>query len=196
MSSYDRLPTETAKSYNAFVIYRNMGVSRSLDQVATEIYGAETVQKRSRNRSQIAAWSRQNNWVERCKDFDRDEEILERDRLRRSNQAEHDKKLELFRQQHEAIGMGLLHLAAQLLAAMTEYTAPVRAKLMAAKTARDAGVPLDPTYELDKNDHDVMQNIPNSIKGIAAFATMGGGLAADGLLVRQLMAHLKDNEGG
>ena len=184
-ASYDRQPTETPKAYTAFTMYRNMGVTRSLDKVAAEIYTVVSPQKRRRNIRQIETWSSQWDWVDRCRDFDRDEELLRRERQRQRDVEEYDRKLELFRQQNESVGMGLLDLAAQLLDAMTDYTAPVRSKLKAIKDAKLQGKPINPSLELNKSDHDVMQNIPNSIRGIAAFATIGGDLAADGLLIRQ-----------
>jgi hypothetical protein len=48
--------------------------------------------------------------------------------------------------------------------------------------------------ELDRTSQEIMRNILTSIKGIAAFAQMGGDLAADGLLVRQLLQHIQDSE--
>ena len=52
--SYNRQDGETSKAYQAFTIYRNMGVSRSLDRTAVEFYSTpETPQKRPRNIAQI-----------------------------------------------------------------------------------------------------------------------------------------------
>ena len=194
MSSYDRIDGETPKAYHAFTLYRGMGANRSLDRVAVEFYTVDLPQKCRRNIRQIETWSSHWGWVDRCKDFDRDEELIRREQQRQRDVEEYDSKLELFRQQNESVGMGLLDLAAQLLDAMTDYTAPVRSKLRAIKDAKLQGEPIDPSLELNKSDHDVMQNIPNSIRGIAAFASIGGDLAADGLLVRQLLAQLQGNQ--
>jgi hypothetical protein len=47
---------------------------------------------------------------------------------------------------------------------------------------------------LDKRDLDLFLAIPTSIKAIAGFCLQGSNLAADGLLICQLMEKLKEAE--
>ena len=182
-ASYDRQPTETSKAYAGFTIYRNMGVSRSLDRVAAEIYDPETTQKRPRNKSQISAWSHQWNWVERCRDWDKDEELLRRDRQREIDIADHDQKLERYRAQCEGVGFGLMEMGAKFVDLAHLILNPIQTKL------REGG-------RLDPIEMSVFVSLCTAMKSAAAFTAGGSNLAADGLLVRQLMAHLKEGEGG
>jgi hypothetical protein len=120
------------------------------------------------------------------KDFDRDEETILRDRSRRSNIEEHDRQLEQFRQNNEAttlrgcacaFGFGLFKMGLRLLA--------IGEKII--KTFEDKEV-------LDSKDIDLFLAIPSSIKAIGALGSLGSDLAADGLLIRQLMEKLRDAE--
>lgn len=175
--SYDRQDGETVRSYAAFCIYRNMGAARSLEKTAQEFYDPDSTQKRPRNKSQISVWSSKWNWSERVRDFDRDEETILRDKMRRSNIEEHDRQLEQFRQHNEAIGFGLFKMGLRLLS--------IGEKII--KTFEDKEV-------LDSKDIDLFLAIPSSIKAIGALGSLGSDLAADGLLIRQLMEKLKDAE--
>ncbi len=157
--SYDRQDGETTRSYAAFCIYRNMGKARSLEKTAQEFYDPDSTQKRPRNKSQISVWSSKWNWFERVRDFDRDEETILRDKMRRSNIEEHDRQLEQFRQNNEAIGFGLFKMGLRLLA--------IGEKII--KTFEDKEV-------LDSKDIDLFLAIPNSIKA----TTLGGALARSG----------------
>jgi hypothetical protein len=180
MKSYDRADGETAKAYGAFTIYRNMGANRSLDRTALEFYSTiDSPQKRPRNITQIEIWSKTWNWVSRCKDFDRDEEAIARERKRELNRAEHDLKLEQFRLQNETMGFELLDLGKELLAIANIIIATLQNKEV-----------------LDKQDIDLFLAIPSSIKAIAGFSQHGSNLAADGLLIRQLIEKLKEGEIG
>jgi hypothetical protein len=178
--SYDRADGETAKAYSAYCIYRNMGASRSLEKAAIEFYTGQSPDNypAKGNIRRIERWSSQWNWVERCQDFDRDEETILRHQIRQSNLEEHDRQLEQFRQHNEAIGFGLFKMGLRLLA--------IGEKII--KTFEDKEV-------LDSKDIDLFLAIPNSIKAIGALGASGSDLAADGLLIRQLMEKLKEGEG-
>jgi hypothetical protein len=175
--SYYRSDGETTRSYAAFCIYRNMGAARSLEKTAQEFYDPDSTQKRPRNKSQISAWSSKWNWAQRVGDFDRDKEAISRDRIRQSNLEERDRQLEQFRQNNEAIGFGLFKMGLRLLA--------IGEKII--KTLENKEV-------LDSKDIDLFLAIPNSIKAIGALGASGSDLAADGLLIRQLMEKLKEAE--
>jgi hypothetical protein len=179
--SYDRSDGETAKAYCAYCIYRNMGASRSLEKAAIEFYTGQSPDNypAKGNIRRIERWSSQWNWVERCQDFDRDEETILRDRARKSSMEEHDRKLERFRSQSEAIGFGLLSLGEQLLETIGLISAPIQAKLKSGKP-------------LNEKDLETLFSIPAVVRSIGSFGTQGSQLAADGLLVRQLMEKLKE----
>lgn len=77
--AYDRLPDESSKAYDAFVVYRDLGSSRSTDQVS---------QKTSKGIALIQRWSASYNWVERAAAYDDHIEaearkLIERDAIRR-----------------------------------------------------------------------------------------------------------------
>jgi hypothetical protein len=175
--SYDRQDGETTKAYAAFTIYRDMGTSRSIKATAQNFYTPVSPQNCPRNISQIERWSSIWNWVERCRDYDRDNEAILRDRLRHEAIEEYDLKLEKFRAQNEEIGFGLFKMGLRLLS--------IGEKIV--KTFEDKEV-------LDSKDIDLFLAIPNSIKAIGAVGASGSDLAADGLLIRQLMEKLKEAE--
>jgi hypothetical protein len=61
--AWDRLSGESSKAYHHFCIYRDMGASRSLRQMAA-IPGCTSV------RRQLNRWSSRWRWVERCQQYD------------------------------------------------------------------------------------------------------------------------------
>lgn len=63
--SWDRLPTETAKSFEAFVMYRDMGTSRSLTAVAKNLKPGHPISVQA-----VSEWSIKHNWKSRCWAFD------------------------------------------------------------------------------------------------------------------------------
>jgi hypothetical protein len=185
MKSYDRSDGETAKAYAAFTIYRNMGVSRSLDRTAVEFYPViDSSQKRPRNIAQIQVWSRTYNWVSRCRDFDLDEEAIARERKRELDRAEHDSKLEAYRADNEEVGNELLRLSKDLLGLFRAALKPLMLE-----------VENNHGELLDKVKLERLLTISQIAKSIGAYATQGSQLAADGLLIRQLMEKLKEGEG-
>lgn len=177
IKSYDRQDGETIKAYAAFCIYRNLGTGRTHEKVCEKIYSAEDRQNPCRNVRQVRAWSSANNWIDRCKDYDRDEEILERERIRSRNIDEHDRELEQFRQSNKAMGSALLAMGARLMK-------------IGDRVARE----IEGKEKITAADLDTFLKLPASVKAIANFATIGGDLIADGLLIRQMLAKLK--EGG
>lgn len=62
---WERLETDTEKSYEAFCIYRDMGARRSLRKVAEKVYGKSTV-----NLRYVEEWSTNHNWQERVAAYD------------------------------------------------------------------------------------------------------------------------------
>lgn len=62
---WERQESDTLKSWEAFVIYRDMGASRSLQKAADEYYGGTGVK-----RGHFEGWSVKHNWVARCEAYD------------------------------------------------------------------------------------------------------------------------------
>lgn len=58
---YDRQSGESVKAYEAFAIYRDLGVNRSIDAV---------VNKLNKSRQLLSRWSGDYNWVERAAAYD------------------------------------------------------------------------------------------------------------------------------
>jgi Phage terminase small subunit len=67
--AWERQKGESRKAYEAFRIYRDMGATRSLAKVAEKLGKSKTL---------IERWSRRDNWVERCRQYD---EYMEREYL-------------------------------------------------------------------------------------------------------------------
>jgi hypothetical protein len=193
--SYDRRLGETEKAYAAFVIYRNLGSERSVFRTAREFYGnPEKTGKPHRNTTQISSWCGKYNWVDRCLEFDRDEEAIARERKRELDRAEHDAKLEKFRHDNEELGSEMTGLSKEL----TSFF-----RLSLAETVEAFKTPIE--YE-EKPDLEVklikarqsklgqLFTVSQICKTATTFATVGGDLTADGLLIRQMLEKLK--EGG
>jgi hypothetical protein len=58
---FEQQPAETAKAYAAFVMYRDLGPERSLQ---------ETAHKLAKNLTTIKQWSTLHNWVDRARSYD------------------------------------------------------------------------------------------------------------------------------
>ncbi|KAB2328944.1 hypothetical protein F7731_23615 [Cytobacillus depressus] len=61
LAPYERREGESAKAFEAFVKYRNMGIERSLTKVSQELGKSTTL---------LSRWSSQWDWVERVKAYD------------------------------------------------------------------------------------------------------------------------------
>lgn len=80
---YDRLPEESSKAYDAFVVYRDLGVSRSIE-IAWQRYSKSD----KRVPGYFKQWSATYNWVERAAAYDDHIEaearkVIERDAIKR-----------------------------------------------------------------------------------------------------------------
>lgn len=100
---WERQPTDTQKSWEAFVVYRDFGTKRSLKKVAEELKKSETI---------IGRWSGKHNWVERVAAWDE-----EQDRLIR---IELTKDIGAMRKRHADLASAMLIKAAKALAKIPE----------------------------------------------------------------------------
>jgi hypothetical protein len=67
---WERMPSETATAFHAFAIFRDLGFSRSLSQVAEVIVEAAPRRKRPTVLSQVKSWSAAHSWVARAEAYD------------------------------------------------------------------------------------------------------------------------------
>ena len=78
MRLYDRETNESAKAFDAWTVYRDLGAERSLQKASEMYYG------HGANVGQFERWSRRYGWVERARAFD-----VEREMIRRSAIEDH-----------------------------------------------------------------------------------------------------------
>ena len=78
---WERLEGETSRAYQAFCLYRDMGITRSLRKVVEQHFGGSSAKLR-----QIEEWSRKWMWVARAEAYDA--EIEWRRRLEREEQIQ------------------------------------------------------------------------------------------------------------
>lgn len=101
---WERQDGETPKQFEAFVVYRDLAEERSLSKVAKEL--GKSTQLMSR-------WSASNNWVERCAEWDR-----EQDRIARQQQVKDIKKM---RKRHADVASSMIVAAAKGLKNIMEH---------------------------------------------------------------------------
>ena len=101
---WERQPEETAKAFEAFCVYRDLGPDRSI---------AKTGKKMGKSRVTLENWSSKNEWVKRCAAWDAEQDRIARiemqkdmaeTRKRQRNQAKkmQEKGMELL----ESISIG------------------------------------------------------------------------------------------
>lgn len=95
---WEPVEKESSKAYEAFSIYRDMGIQRSLSKVADELQKSATL---------INRWSRTHNWVERAAAWD-----AEQDRVVREQQLQDIKKM---RKRHASLAEAMILKAATAL---------------------------------------------------------------------------------
>jgi len=99
---YQKLTTETAKAYEAFSIYRDMGVRRSLEKVAQSL---------SKSGSIIRGWSVRHDWVNRVHEFDKVENRERQEQVLRLRTLEHKKKIKQFAESYTQHGRNSMRAA-------------------------------------------------------------------------------------
>ena len=100
---YHKLTTETAKAYEAFAIYRDMGIGRSITKVAQEL---------DKSRTQIGKWSERHNWVERVGIFDNDQDVAKQQEAMEARKQEYRDQLTEFGTNHAQLGKQAFKAAA------------------------------------------------------------------------------------
>lgn len=99
---WELIENETAKQYEAFCAYRDMGADRSLRAVAEKLGKSETL---------ISRWSGKNKWVERATAWDAEQDRIERD-IAQKEQAKAIRKMRKF---HAGLAEQMLVKAAKAL---------------------------------------------------------------------------------
>lgn len=95
---WERQEKESDKAFEAFVIYRDMGVSRSYSKVAEKLQKSDTL---------INRWGRTYNWTERAGAWD--------DELDKETQKAQRKEIAKMRQRHADLASQMLEKAANAL---------------------------------------------------------------------------------
>ena len=104
---WDARLDESSKAYEAFSIYRDMGIQRTLGKVAAKLKKSDTL---------IARWSRTYGWVERAAAWDAEQDRLQREEIRKL-QIEEIKKM---RKRHAKLASDMLVKAAKALQKIPE----------------------------------------------------------------------------
>lgn len=97
--AWERQPEETAKAYEAFSIYRDMGAERSLAKVGQQL---------GKSKKQMEKWSKKYSWVDRVETWD-----IEQDRQIRIALT---KDIGAMRKRHADMAKAMLIKAAKALA--------------------------------------------------------------------------------
>jgi hypothetical protein len=171
VKSYDRQEKETIKAYAAFCIYRDMGSDRTLEAAAAKIYPAHLphTYRTHPNIRRVEEWCRNWRWVNRCKDYDRDIELSNREFMLQIKRERYLARCDDLQVNTEAAGFEAIEAARNLTAVMIEISAELkqsRGKKIAEYTAREL---------------DLVIGLPSSLKSAIACTTGGVQLGADGL---------------
>lgn len=89
---YERQDEESKKAFEAFATYRDLGITRSLREVAQKLSKSETLMKR---------WSSKHDWVERVAEYDAEMDrkaLLQQEKNRREMTKRHANASMLFQQ--------------------------------------------------------------------------------------------------
>lgn len=104
---WERQKGESTNAYEAFCVYRDLGVKRS--QV-------KTCEKLGKNTTTISEWSVKFNWVERVEAYDDDQERKEREML----EKERLNDIKKMRERHADLAVSMLEKAARAMQAIPD----------------------------------------------------------------------------
>ncbi len=99
---WERQPGETTKAFEAFCIYRDLGVDRSLAKVAEQLKKSGTLMGR---------WSGTYDWVNRAAAWDNEQDRIERE----TAEKERIKAIKSMRKRHAGLASAMLVKAATAL---------------------------------------------------------------------------------
>ena len=101
---------DTTKSYQAFVVYRDLGVRRTFDKLAIAIdkFNESFIK-------QIKYWSAKSSWVARASAYDGYLEKMAREQLEKIEISSHVSKLQRYRKESEILGWDNLAIAQKCL---------------------------------------------------------------------------------
>jgi hypothetical protein len=173
--TYERQDGETTKAYTAFTLYRDMGSRRSLDRVEEKIYGTQIGHKRGTNLTSLKRWSREWNWVDRCRNYDLDREAEMRQIKSEHEKAAYIQDLENYHLQQKTIGMATLSFTARSLEAISLILEPIHQALRSS-----GGV-------IPRDKIDILFTSQLAAKNLMMAATSGAELTAQGLAIEQML---------
>jgi hypothetical protein len=176
--TYNRQDGETTKAYTAFTIYRDMGSARSLDRVEEKIYGTQIGHKRGTNITSLKRWSREWNWVDRCRDYDLDREQDLRMARCELEKAQYLEDLENYHVQQKAIGMTALRFAIDSIESISLSIEPIRQKITLYQS-------------IDSKEWDLFCQAQVAAKNVMAIAVSGAEIAARGLMLEQILESIE-----
>ena len=101
---------DTTKSYQAFVVYRDLGIKRSFEKVAIAVdkFNESFIK-------QIKYWSAKSSWVARASAYDGYLEKMAREQLEKIEISSHVSKLQRYRKESEILGWDNLAIAQKCL---------------------------------------------------------------------------------
>jgi len=136
MQTWDKHPSgETNKAYNAFLVYKNLGASRSLRKAAEIFYGGTNFTDTSPKLRQFKTWSAKHNWVARCSDWDIEEERI-RIEQKRKDIMEMDRRQAKAGMEMSKIGMMSIKLHATDDPPLNKDGDPIKPKIPIAESTR------------------------------------------------------------
>jgi hypothetical protein len=99
---WDRLPDETELAFRAFIVYRDMGMGRSIEKLRDLILDPSG-RPRYKTTRYMQEWSRLNRWVERARAYD---DHLDQIRLKAADDEIRKSKAEM-RKRHTTIALAM-----------------------------------------------------------------------------------------
>ncbi len=119
MASWSQLTSESGKAYNAFRIYLELGRIRTYEETARQL---------RRSGSLIRRWGNQNNWVQRARDWDLEQDERRqqlKDEALQETVREEERDLYKARKRHAALaGAAMKHVANSLTNMKDEKLSP------------------------------------------------------------------------
>jgi len=171
---YDPIAGESSRAFQAFAIYRDLGVGRSIDAVRERLGSASS--------RYLQKWSSDNNWVERGASYDSDREREKLAAKLESDKTAYLEKLAVYNQAHESIGNSGLEFVGNYMLIANSLLKPIADKLKAT-----------PPVKLTQQDIQQFQSL-RRMRDVIAIADMSSQLLAEALHLRQLVAQLEGSD--